>query len=109
MPDTKQPEQPDATTIILKIRKGVKYANVAPANGRVMTARDVVFSLKRMATDDAKFPRRTWFKQVDSIEATDDNTVRIKTKQPYAALMYLLGSPWMVVISPEQVTRTAPS
>ena len=98
-------EQPDSTTIVLKIRKGVKYANVAPMNGRVMTAQDVVYSLKRMATDDAKFPRRTWFKQVDSIEAPDANTVRIKTKQPYAALMYLLGSPWMVVISPEQVAQ----
>lgn len=98
-------EQPDATTIILKIRKGVKYANVAPANGREMTAQDVVYSLKRMATDSAKFPRRTWFNQVASIEATDANTVRIKTKQPYAALMYLLGSPWMVVISPEEVTQ----
>jgi peptide/nickel transport system substrate-binding protein len=98
-------EQPDTTTIVLHVRKGVKFANVPPVNGRVMTAADVVFSLKRMATDSAKYPRRTWFTQVDSIEATDANTVRIKTKRPYAALLYLLASPWVVVISPEQVAQ----
>ena len=98
-------EQPDNQTIVLKIRRGVKYANVAPANGRELTAQDVVFSLKRMGTDSPKFPRRTWFTQVDSIEATDANTVRIKTKRPYAALMHLLGSPWTVIVSPEQVAK----
>jgi len=98
-------EQPDDQTIVLHIRKGVKYANVAPANGREMTAADVVFSLKRMATNDPKYPRRTWFTQVESIEASDPNTVRITTKRPYAALMHLLGSPWVVVISPEEVSQ----
>jgi peptide/nickel transport system substrate-binding protein len=98
-------EQADPMTIILHVRKGVKFANVAPVNGREMTAADIVFSLKRMATDSPKYPRRTWFKDVSAIEATDANTVRITTTRPYAALMYLLASPWVVVISHEQVER----
>jgi peptide/nickel transport system substrate-binding protein len=98
-------EQVDDRTILLHIRKGVKFANVTPVMGREMTAADVVFSLKRMGTDSPKFPRRTWFTQVESIDAVDGNTVRIKTKRPYAALMHLLGSPWMVVISPEEAAQ----
>jgi peptide/nickel transport system substrate-binding protein len=98
-------EQVDAMTIVLHVRKGVKFANVPPVNGRVMTADDVVFSLKRMATDSPKYPRRTWFTAVDSITAIDPNTVQIKTKRPYAALLYLLASPWVVVIAHEQVER----
>jgi peptide/nickel transport system substrate-binding protein len=96
-------EQPDPQTVILRIRKGVKFANVAPANGRALNAKDVAFSLTRMGTDNAKFPRRSWFTPVDQITTPDDYTVRITTKRPYAAFLQLLAHPWTVVIDSETV------
>jgi ABC-type transport system substrate-binding protein len=81
----------------------VKFANVAPANGRALTAKDVAFSLTRMGTDNAKFPRRSWFTPVDQITTPDDYTVRITTKRPYAAFLQLLAHPWTVVIDSETV------
>lgn len=98
-------EQADPTTLVLKVRDGVKFANVAPLNGRALTADDVVYSLKRMATATASFPRHNWFKDVASWEATDPTTVKITTKQPVAALTYFLAHPWTTVIAKEQVDQ----
>ncbi len=42
-------EVPDNNTVIFKIRKGVKWHNKAPMNGRELTADDVVFSFNRYA------------------------------------------------------------
>ncbi|MGE3074454.1 MAG: ABC transporter substrate-binding protein [Dehalococcoidia bacterium] len=98
-------EQPDSTTLLLKVRKGVKFANIPPANGRALTSKDIVFSLQRMATDSPKYPRRTWFTPVDSITAPDDYTVKIVTKRPYAAFLQLLAHPWTVVIDSETVKQ----
>jgi peptide/nickel transport system substrate-binding protein len=98
-------EQPDDQTVVLHVRRGVKFANIAPANGRAMTAADIAFSLRRMGTDNAKFPRRSWFAPVDQITTPDDYTVRITTKRPYAALMQLLAHPWTVAIDSATVAQ----
>ncbi len=39
--------RPDTKTIIFKLRKGVRWQNKPPMNGREVTADDVVYSLKR--------------------------------------------------------------
>ena len=39
-------ETPDDTTIIYKINKNAKYQNKAPANGRAVTAQDVVWNME---------------------------------------------------------------
>jgi peptide/nickel transport system substrate-binding protein len=98
-------EQPDDQTYVYHLRKGVKFHNVAPVNGRELVGEDVVFSFKRMATSDPKFARRGWFAPVSAMDAADASTVRIKTKEPNATLSYLLASPWSGIISKEQVSR----
>lgn len=98
-------EQVDDQTYVYHLRKGVKFHNVAPVNGREMVADDVVFSLKRMATNDPRFTRRTWFATVSSIEAVDPYTVRIKTSSPTASLAYLIASPWVGIIPKEQADK----
>ena len=40
-------EQPDATTIVLHIRRGVKWHDKEPMNGRELVADDVVFNFSR--------------------------------------------------------------
>lgn len=40
-------EQPDLETLIIKLKKGVRFHNKAPAYGRELTAVDVVYNLER--------------------------------------------------------------
>lgn len=98
-------EQPDDTTYLYHLRKGVKFQNVAPVNGREFTAEDAVFSLKRMATNDPRYTRRSWLATVSAIEAVDKYTLRIKTSEPTASLAHLLANPWTGMIGKEQVDR----
>jgi ABC-type transport system substrate-binding protein len=98
-------EQPDDQTYVYKLRKGVKFQNVAPVNGREFTAEDAMFSLKRMATNDPRYTRRSWLATVTGYEVLDAYTLRIKTSEPTASLSYLLANPWVGMISKEQVAR----
>ncbi len=78
----------DDTTVELALRKGVKFHNKPPVNGREMTADDVVWSYKRM------FDRgilRSIARNVVSMEAPDKYTVRIKTREPEP----LIGDAWL--------------
>jgi len=66
------------TTLELSIRKGVKFQNRPPVNGRELTAEDVVWSYKRL------FDRgelRNMARAITSMEATDKNTVVIKLRE----------------------------
>jgi len=67
-------------TIVLHIRKGVKWHNKPPTNGRELTADDVVFSLKRQCTLPTAYFKRTYPKAAATTEisATDPYTVVIK-------------------------------
>lgn len=94
-------EQPDPTTLTLKLRDGVKFHNVAPANGRVLTAEDVVWNINRIATNKPEFQRRYMFEDVTSITAPDANTVVIKLRQPFAPLLAYLANPFNGVAARE--------
>lgn len=72
-------------TIVFHLRKGVKFHNKPPTNGRELTADDVVFSLKRMLTVPTAYFKRTYSKAAENTEiyAPDPYTVVIKTKPEY--------------------------
>jgi peptide/nickel transport system substrate-binding protein len=72
-------EQPDKTTYTFTIRRGVKFHN-----GDGLTAQDVVFTYGRIRDPATKAnPNvRMYLDSVDKVEAPDDFTVRLTTKQP---------------------------
>ncbi len=74
-------ETPDPLTIIVHIRKGVKFQDKPPVNGRELTAEDVVWNLKRIA-GDLFITDREYIKLVDSVTARDKYTVEIKLTPP---------------------------
>ena len=96
-------EQPDSTTLTLKVQQGVKFHNVAPVNGRVLTAEDIIWNLNRIRTDKPEFQRRYMFEAIDSMTAPDANTVIIKLKQPFAPLLAYLSNPFTVIAPKELV------
>jgi peptide/nickel transport system substrate-binding protein len=72
----------DARTYEFKIRKGVKFHN-----GDILTAEDVVFSIKRYKGPEAN----TIQTRLDAVEAVNPNLVRIRFKTPFPDFLeYLL-------------------
>jgi len=88
-------EQPNETTYVFKLRKGIRWHNKPPVNGREMTAEDVAFTFQRAMTV-AGNPNRATFQEIDKVEAVDRYTVRVTMKEPFAwfldtaALSYIL-------------------
>jgi peptide/nickel transport system substrate-binding protein len=79
----------DAMTWTVKLRKGVTFHN-----GKDVTAEDVLFSLRRVA--DPKKPTSAGVAlapiiDFDGTKKSDESTVIIKLKSPYAVLEYLLA------------------
>ena len=72
-------------TFTFTLRDGVKFHN-----GKTVTVEDVVFSINRVAGKDSEKPLIAQFSAVTSVEAPDDHTVVIKTKEPYLEFLSYL-------------------
>ncbi len=86
-------ELPDSETIIFNLRKGIKYQDKAPANGREMTADDVVWNIDYQFNYQGTWqamsyppgdPRRPL-----SWKALDKYTVEVKVPSTSQAIMLL--------------------
>ncbi|MEK7681383.1 MAG: ABC transporter substrate-binding protein, partial [Chloroflexota bacterium] len=84
----------DPQTLVLSIRKGVKFHNLPPVNGRELTAQDIVWNLERIRRPGAQYLWKSNFEPVDTFTAPDKYTVQVKTKFPFAPILtYLKGGP----------------
>ena len=85
----------------ITLREGLRFHD-----GEPVLARDVVASLRRWAS------RNTVaigvFAELDSMEAPDDRTIRIRFRRPFPLLPELLGRPltFPAAIMPERLART---
>ena len=79
-------EQPDETTYIFHLRKGVKWHD-----GKSLTADDVVFSLNYIRDQKNACVKRGNLAGVKSIEKIDAMTVKITTDGPMAPLLESLA------------------
>jgi peptide/nickel transport system substrate-binding protein len=83
--------QPDDLTYVFKLRKGVRFHDVPPVNGRELTAEDIKYSVERaggLHGIKAQFMSRSRFEgKLTSIETPDKSTVVFKTKEPYAPFL----------------------
>ncbi len=93
-------EQPDETTIVLKLREGVKWQDVDPINGRDFTGDDVKYNIERMRGEHpagnqvgGEFRMRDMFAPIETIDVTG-NTVTLKTGEPFAPLLNNLSFSW---------------
>jgi peptide/nickel transport system substrate-binding protein len=87
-------EQPDLSTIIFHIRKGVRWQDKPPMNGREFTAYDVEFHYQREYGLGGGFTRTTYIGLgsamlgLQSINAIDKYTVVFKIKSPSLQFLY---------------------
>ena len=73
-------ETKDPLKITFKLRDGVKFHNVAPVNGRAMTAEDVKYSILRTANDKVSLFRGA-YAALKSVETPDPSTVVLTLSQ----------------------------
>jgi peptide/nickel transport system substrate-binding protein len=76
---------PDLKSMIVHIRKGVKWQDKAPVNGREFTAHDVQYHYDRILGTGSGFTEPSnfaaWINTIEKVTAKDDYTVEIKFKQ----------------------------
>jgi len=98
-------EQPDDTTYIFHLRKGVRWHNKPPVNGRELTAEDVKFTYTRFLTVKGN-PERYLLDSVDRVDAVDRYTVKFVLGEPYVWLPHKLANALcMWIVAPEVVER----
>jgi len=95
-------EEPDDTTMVFHLRRGVRWQNKPPVAGRELTAEDVKFTFERFLTEKGN-PHRYMLEHVDRVEAVDRYTVRFRLKEPFVWLLHMLASPWAAWILPREV------
>jgi ABC-type transport system substrate-binding protein len=79
-------EMPEPTTVIFKLRPGMRFQNRAPVNGRPVTAEDVVKSQLYVRDNPAAQDRSFQVGSMQGVEAPDAQTVVFKLKAPNAYL-----------------------
>src|SRR5262245_41370937 len=93
-------EFPNPTTVTFTRRKGVRFHNKTPVNGREVTAEDVKYSLERFR---ARSPARHRLEPVQSIEVVDRSTVKLVLREPFAPLLNHLANPAQCAIMPREL------
>ncbi|MBI1886185.1 MAG: ABC transporter substrate-binding protein [Chloroflexi bacterium] len=89
---------PEHLEFIFKLKRGIKFYNRPPVNGREMTAEDVKFSFTRRSTRfdviDKRFPGVI---DLGSLATPDPYTFRMKLKRPFWPAINEVGNPtWTI-------------
>jgi peptide/nickel transport system substrate-binding protein len=85
-------QQPNDTTYVFKLRKGVRFHAKPPVNGRELTAEDVRYSFERLLTDKGSV-NVSMFRAIGKVEAVDRYTVRFVLKEPFAWFLDMVANP----------------
>ena len=86
-------EQPNPITFVFHLRGGVRFHD-----GRLLTARDVAWTIDSMRTGAVISPRAAAYASVDTIEARDDRTVVFRLKRPDNFLLTNLSTGAMGIV-----------
>jgi peptide/nickel transport system substrate-binding protein len=97
--------QPNETTWIFRLHRGVRWHNKPPVNGRELTADDVQYSVERFLTVKGN-PSAYMLRAVDKVEVVDRYTVKFTLKEPFAWFLDVLANPIsMPIIARECVEK----
>ena len=94
----------DAKTYTFSLRKKVyfhKHEIFGKDSTRTVTAKDVVYSLKRLTNPQLASPGSWVMQNVETISAENDSTVKIQLQQPFPAFLGLLSMKFCSVIPTE--------
>ena len=86
----------DATTLIFKLKKGVKWHD-----GEPFSAKDVLFTYKTLTSDAVVSPYAAGFRFVKDVKVLDAYSVEVDYKKPYFKAL----ETWMMGILPEHILK----
>jgi len=89
----------DGKVYTFSLRKGVRFHQKPPVNGREVVADDVKYSLERFMAKSGFAPR---FEPVTAIDVLDRYTVRVTLKEPYAPFLNHLANSSFCAILPRE-------
>ncbi len=92
------------TTYVFKLRKGVRWHNKAPVNGRELTAEDVKYTYERFLSIKGN-GNRYLLEAVEKNETPDKYTVTFKLKEPNAWFIDQLASTATWIVAKEAVEK----
>lgn len=90
----------DAKEFTIKLRKGVLFHD-----GTTFNAQAVKATFDRVSNPENKHKRYTLFANIASTEVVDDNTVRIKLKEPFSSMINVLAHPSAAIMSPAAIAK----
>jgi peptide/nickel transport system substrate-binding protein len=96
--------QPNETTYVFKLRRGVKWHNKPPVNGRELTADDVVFSVNHFLTVKGN-ANAYMLRAVEKVEAPDKYTVKFTLREPFVWFLDMISNPHAVAIVAKEVVE----
>jgi peptide/nickel transport system substrate-binding protein len=101
-------ENPDPQTYVFHLRPGVKFANIAPANGRALTSADVKWSYEYWSRTGqfagGKLPAAQFdwfFEGMQSVQTPDDATAIVKFSAPFAPFLNYAASDFNPIVPHE--------
>jgi peptide/nickel transport system substrate-binding protein len=94
--------QPNETTYVFKLRRGVRWHNKPPVNGRELTADDVVYTVERFLTVKGN-ANAYMLRSVARVEPVDRYTVKFTLKEPFVWFLDMLANPVAVGIIAKEV------
>jgi peptide/nickel transport system substrate-binding protein len=96
--------QPNDTTYVFKLKKGVRWHPKPPVNGRELTADDVKYAYERFLTVKGN-PNRPALESIDKIDVLDKYTVKFTLKEPNGWFLDMLASTSTWIIAKECVEK----
>jgi peptide/nickel transport system substrate-binding protein len=97
--------QPNDTTYIFKLRKGVRWQNKPPLSGRELTADDVKYTFDRFVNEKGN-AYRSMMAALDKVEVVDKHTVKMMLKEPYVWFLDMVANPMaLAIIAKEAVEK----
>ncbi len=94
----------DDLSYVFNLRPGIRWQNIAPVNGRTLTAQDVVFSLDRLKTPG--WPNAALLASVGEARALDDLSLEIDLTLEDADALLALADGHAKIVAPEAVAVT---
>ncbi len=94
--------QPNSTTYVFTLRKGVRWHDKAPVSGRELTAEDVKYTYERFLTVKGN-PTRAALDPLERIDVVARYTVKLTLHEPCAWFLDYLATTLMWIIPREAV------
>jgi peptide/nickel transport system substrate-binding protein len=88
----------DGRVYTFHLRRGVRFHDRPPVNGRELTSEDVVWSIQRMREENPENIKRDLFSVITAAEALNRYTVRLTLAEPFAPLLDNLATVFASIV-----------